>query len=123
MIPLSQLIKQKMKDLDISGAELGRRLNGVTGQAIGYYIANKQVPSLEFAIQWKKAFNENLIEQMFAENGLPMAQENIEVYEKVDLLRDLVSSQKETIIHLQAKIKTLEKSPNLANTGKKPRRS
>lgn len=62
---MADLIEEKKDKLGLSGAKLGKML-GVSGQAIGQYVAGA-MPSLDFAIKWKDAFGENLIDLLFEE--------------------------------------------------------
>jgi hypothetical protein len=50
-------------------AEIGRLMGGLSGQLIGKYASGKSVPALDFAIEWKKAFNENLIDLLLDDPG------------------------------------------------------
>jgi predicted transcriptional regulator len=61
---LSDILIEKVKKVG-GKAELGR-LIGVTGPAI-YQYTTGMMPSLTFAIKWKEAFGENLIDLMFDE--------------------------------------------------------
>lgn len=64
MIQLSDILKERIKKVG-GGAELGRLLGGLTGQAIGQYARGEGMPSLTFAVKWKEVFNENLIDLIF----------------------------------------------------------
>jgi transcriptional regulator with XRE-family HTH domain len=90
---LSEIIKLKIKELDISQAELGRRIMGLSGQQIGYYMAGKQAPSIDFAVKWKEVFNENLID-LILEEELPATQNPTE---KDTLKDELIDCQRKLI--------------------------
>lgn len=80
MKTVGEIISLKIKELNISQAELGRRILGLSGQQIGYYIKGKQTPSLDFAVKWYEIFHENLIDLMF-EESYSIAAEPDEKYE------------------------------------------
>ena len=63
MRQLSDILVEKIEEVG-GKAALGRMLGGLTGQAILQYI-NGGMPSLTFALRWKEAFGENLLDLMF----------------------------------------------------------
>jgi predicted transcriptional regulator len=101
---LSDILIEKVKKVG-GKAELGR-LIGVTGPAI-YQYTTGMMPSLTFAIKWKEAFGENLIDLMFDEPVNQVAESEPEYGTKDEVLKELVESQKETILLLKKEIKRL----------------
>jgi hypothetical protein len=79
---LADILLEKIKEVG-GKAALGRLLGGVPGQTIFQYTQGV-VPSLDFAIKWKKAFNENLIDLLFTEDKPPVVNEPTPKYETVD---------------------------------------
>jgi len=64
MRQLSDILREKKDATKQSYAEIGRVLGGLNGQLIGKYANGKSMPSLDFAVKWKQAFDENLIDLM-----------------------------------------------------------
>jgi hypothetical protein len=79
MRQLSDILIEKKKKLG-RWAEIGRLLGGRDGQLIGKYASGKSIPALDFAIDWKKAFGENLISMMFEEEPTPVVEEPTPAY-------------------------------------------
>jgi hypothetical protein len=103
MRQLSDILIEKKQKLG-GWAEIGRLLGGRDGQLIGKYASGKSVPALDFAIDWKKAFGENLISLMFDENVTVIEEPQGEYKSQNLVLKDLIESQKETIQLLKAEI-------------------
>jgi len=74
LMQLSDLLEEKKKELG-SYAEIGRLLGGISGQVIGKYASGKVVPSIDFAVQWKKVFEENVIDLLTQEGPSSIASE------------------------------------------------
>jgi hypothetical protein len=68
MRQLSDILLDKKKEVG-GYAEMARLMGSVTGQQLGQYAAGKIVPSIEFAVNWKRTFNENIIELMFKDDA------------------------------------------------------
>jgi hypothetical protein len=90
-------------------AALGRLL-GVTGEGILQYTQGK-MPSLKIAINWKIAFNENLIDLIFADEQVPQVAEPAPGYEN---LKDKLIATQEALIECQ------QENARLKNKGQNP---
>jgi hypothetical protein len=121
MRQLSDILIEK-KDNVGSFAEIGRLLGNLTGQQIGQYASGKIVPALDFAINWKKAFNENLIDLMFSDEQPTIAAEP-EV--KYSLASELIETQRSLIRCQMEKEKMQQELNELKNfnrdTERKPK--
>lgn len=98
MQKLNEIIKIKSEIVG-GNAELGRLLGDISGQAIGQYINDPdKSPSIYFAIKWKKAFNENIIDMMtetvISNSNTDQRDEIIRLYKEIVRLRDEVEKYK-----------------------------
>lgn len=66
MRQLSDILREKLKELGDNKSELAEKL-GVTDGSIHHYMNGGTVPKMTFAVAWMQAFGENLIELMFAD--------------------------------------------------------
>lgn len=98
MRQLSDILGEKKARTGHSWAEIGRLLGGLDGQLVGKYANNKSQPSLDFAVKWKQAFNENLIDLMLGEQSI--VDEPQSLYETT---KDLVDAQKALIKCMEEK--------------------
>ena len=120
MRQLSEILLEKIEKVG-GKAALGRLLGGLTGQAIGQYTVSG-MPSLSFAIHWKRAFNENLIDLMFADEQPTKAAEPEAKYslasELIETQRSLIRCQmeKEKMQHELNELKNFNR-----NTERKPK--
>ncbi|GHM98833.1 hypothetical protein WSM22_03230 [Cytophagales bacterium WSM2-2] len=114
-----------LKANEIGGmAALAKKMNWGSGKnptsAITKYVKGT-MPGFDFAIQWKRTFNENLIELMFKdemeETPIPTA-EPVEEYGTLETLRELVKSKNQTIALLEADIARLKKDGKKNNRKK-----
>jgi hypothetical protein len=113
MRQLSDILKERIKKVG-GGAELGRLLGGLTGQAIGQYARGEGMPSLTFAIKWKEVFGENLISLMFEEEAVSIVEEPLPEYgdmrdELIEMQRRLLE-RKATLIKCMGEKEELYKS-------------
>jgi transcriptional regulator with XRE-family HTH domain len=112
MRQLSDILKERIKKVG-GGAELGRLLGGLTGQAIGQYARGEGMPSLTFAIKWREAFGENLISLMFEEKAVSIVEEPPEYGDMRDELIEmqrLLLQRKATLIKCMGEKEELYKS-------------
>ena len=85
MTQLVDILIEKIKTVG-GKAALGRALGGIPGQTIFQYTQGV-VPSIDFAMKWKEAFNENLIELM-SDDKRSIAAEPVAIYGEVAALKD-----------------------------------
>jgi hypothetical protein len=124
MRQLSDILMDKKNEIG-GFAKMARLIGGVTGQQIGQYAAGKIVPSVEFAVNWKRAFNENIIELMFEDDaGVNQVSEPANPYGDTECYKELAACRKDLIKCLQEKEATKEQLAELKNfistTGAKP---
>lgn len=94
------LIEKKRKHKSFQ--KIGDLLGGISGQVIGKYAANEVVPSLDFAIKWRKAFGENLIDLMYDEQPVISAEPEPK-YNNTALIAELNDCRKELISCMKEK--------------------
>jgi len=79
--------------------------------AISKYVSGKTIPSINFAIEWKRTFNENLIDLMLAdEKPLVKVEEPASEYEN---LKDKLIATQEALIQCQQEKEDLKKNYGL----------
>jgi len=124
MRQLSDILIEKSKSVG-GKAALGRLLGGISGSGILQYTQGR-MPSFEIAINWKRAFNENLIDLLFADESEKVEEPAVPYGDSqryIDALEELNSCRKEKEILFQdfIRIKALmmeckEKSDNQKKT-------
>jgi len=111
MRQLSDILIEKSKSVG-GKAALGRLLGGISGSGILQYTQGR-MPSFEIAINWKRAFNENLIDILFADEEPAKVAEPAQTYgdqgRYIEALEELnqCRREKEIIMGEMMKLKEL----------------
>ena len=113
MRQLSDILIEKKEKVG-SFAEIGRLVGNLTGQQIGQYASGKIVPALDFAINWMKAFNENLIDLMFNDKPPVVAEPEVKYNED----KELIKVQRELIECMREKEQAQKELAELKNFGR-----
>ena len=93
---LTDILLEKKQKAGLSWAKIGAALGGYDGQLIGKYASGKSKPTIDFAIDWKRAFDENLIDLMLnVESQLVVAAEPTEKF--LSLREQLTECQQKLI--------------------------
>lgn len=113
MRQLSDILADKIKQLG-GKAALGRALGGIPGQTIFQYAEKGINPSIDFAIKWKEAFNENLIDLMLEQHSeeaqMIVSEPGAEYYKEVIKgMQDHIISQEVIMVELLEKVNKIEK--------------
>jgi hypothetical protein len=91
---LADILIEKIEQVG-GKAALGRMLGGLPGQLIFQYTKGV-MPSIDFAIKWKEAFDENLIDLLFEDHTGGVSEPTVS-YGNAGLIAELNDVRKELI--------------------------